>query len=232
MKNTVSLLVGILGISGAGKDTTADLLVQDHGFVKVSLADPVKQIARRVYAFSDEQLWGPGQAKVAPDKRYPRPDGSFLTPREALQSLGTEWGRGCYPNTWVELGIRTAHELLLDGGVSLQYSHQLGIHKRQDGLRGRTRSVIGVVIPDVRFKNEVAAIKESGGLLVKISRPGAGLPGALGLHSSETEQASIPDSAFDKVLQNTGTIEDLRLMVDAFMRQISGCPRPLPWAQA
>lgn len=227
----MSLLLGILGTAGAGKDTAADILAQDHGFVKVGLADPVKQIARRVYAFTDEQLWGPSDSRNAPDRRYPRPDGTFLTPREVLQSLGTEWGRGCYLNTWVELCIRTAHELLLDGGVTLQYSRQLGTHKRIEGLRGRSRTV-GVVIPDVRFKNEVAAIKEAGGLVVKITRPGAGLQGTHGLHSSETEQASIPDSAFDKVLLNTGTVDDLRLMIDAFLREISGCQRLLSWAQA
>jgi hypothetical protein len=83
------------------------------------------------------------------------------------------------------------------------------------------RSVLGVAVPDVRFKNEMAAIKEAGGLVLRISRPGAGLGGAAALHQSEVEQASIPDSAFDRVFQNTGTIDDLRLAIQGFLREVS-----------
>lgn len=212
------LILGVSGLSGSGKDATADILVQDHGFVKMSLADPMKQIARKVYAFTDEQLWGPSQARNAEDPRYPRADGSFLTPREALQQLGTEWGRKCYLNTWVDVCVRTARELLVDGGVQLKYSQQLGLARRTDGLRGRTRSVFGVVVPDVRFKNELAGIREAGGLTLRVVRPGAGLSGQHGLHPSETEQAGIPDTAFDWVLQNTGTIDDLRMAVLTFLQ--------------
>jgi hypothetical protein len=220
MANATGLILGVSGLAGAGKDTTADILVHDHDFTKVSLADPLKQIARKVYAFTDEQLWGPSQFRNAEDKRYPRADGSFLSPREALQLLGTEWGRRCYPNTWIDLCIRTAQELLTDGGVELHYTQQLGLVKRTGG-RGRMRSVLGVAVPDVRFKNEMAAIKEAGGLVLRISRPGAGLGGAAALHQSEVEQASIPDSAFDRVFQNTGTTDDLRLAIQAFVREVS-----------
>lgn len=224
MTHSNGLIIGLSGVAGAGKDSTADILVRDHGFVKMSLADPLKQFCRRVYAFTDEQLWGPSECRNAEDKRYPRRDGSFLTPREALQLLGAEWGRRCYQNTWIDLCLRTAQELLTDGGVELQYTQQLGLAKRTDWLRGRTRSVMGVVIPDVRYRNEWAAIKEAKGIVLRISRPGAGLQGMQALHSSETEQAGIPDAAFDQVLQNTGTREDLRRMARDLVSEFS-CAR-------
>jgi hypothetical protein len=69
----------------------------------------------------------------------------------------------------------------------------------------------------VRFLNEVQAIKQAGGKVIRISRPGAGLDGAGALHTSETEQAGLPDSMFDQVIQNTGTLEELRAAVQAFL---------------
>jgi hypothetical protein len=103
--------------------------------------------------------------------------------------LGTDWGRQCDPNTWVDLCIRIASELI------------------------RERPITGVVIPDVRFRNEMHAIRAADGVIIRVQRPGAGLTGEQSLHPSETEQAEIPDSAFDAVLMNDGTLDDLRRLV-------------------
>lgn len=217
------MLLGVSGFAGSGKDTVADFLTQDLRFNKVALADPLKRICRDVYAFTDEQLWGPSQFRNTPDPRYPRPcracgggDSSlpcalcgntgktFLTTREALQRLGTEWGRECYPNTWVDLAIRTAKTLLRGGPI--EYSQQYGLIT----LDASPRTTSGVAIPDVRFRNELTAIRAAGGKVIRVFRPGAGLDGSGALHLSETEQAGIHDSEFDAVIQNTGTLEDLR----------------------
>jgi len=236
------MLLGISGFAGSGKDAAANFLVEDHGFTKVALADPLKRIARDVYAFTDEQLWGPSQFRNTPDKRYPRPcktcrgqgdrvdaDGAFepclgchgarvthLTPREALQKLGTEWGRECYPDTWVDLCIRTSAHLL--DNIYARYDQQRGAYQAMvDTQSALNYRIKGVAVPDVRFLNEIRAIKQAGGKVIRISRPGAGLDGAGALHVSETEQAGLPDSMFDAVIQNTGTLEDLRAAVQAFL---------------
>lgn len=205
------MLLGISGLAGSGKDTVANMLIEESGFIKVSLADPLKRIARDVYAFTEEQLWGPSEFRNDPDKRYPREDGSYLSPREALQKLGTEWGRECYRNTWVDLCIRTAQQLL--SNPYARYTQKTGI-TYISGMYPRLGSETkGVAVPDVRFRNELAAIRAAGGKVIRVSRPGAGLGGVHGVHSSETEQASISDQEFDYVIQNTGTLEDLRTEV-------------------
>ena len=79
-----------------------------------------------------------------------------------------------------------------------------------------------MVIPDCRFVNEFEAIKAAGGKLVRIKRTLAGLAGAAGKHVSETEQDSVPDSMFDVVICNSGTLEDLALMTDAMLHQFEG----------
>ncbi|HEX9089795.1 MAG TPA: hypothetical protein VF867_20045 [Arthrobacter sp.] len=40
------IVIGLSGNISAGKDTVADILVRDHGFTKMSFADPVKEMLR------------------------------------------------------------------------------------------------------------------------------------------------------------------------------------------
>lgn len=211
------MLIGISGLAGSGKDTVADFLVNDHGFTKVALADPLKRIARDVYDFTEEQLWGPSENRNAPDPRYPREDGTCLSPREALQLLGTEWGRRCYADTWIKCGIRNAQTLL---------THPSARYSRCDGIRGGMLTPAepraGVAIPDIRFRNEMDAIRAAGGFLVRVVRPGAGLGGAAGVHVSEREQLEISDDAFDCVLHNAHSLESLREAVGNCVARLRG----------
>ncbi len=135
-------LVGIMGRAGSGKDTVGAIL-RDNAWKTLAFADPLKHICQEVFEFTDEQLWGPSEERNAPDPRYPRPDGTCLTPREACQLLGTG-GRQCYPDIWAELGLRLAKV------------------ERAD-----------VAITDVRFLNEAKAIRAAGGQVWRVMRPEA-----------------------------------------------------------
>lgn len=37
-------LIGLTGYAGSGKDTVADIIVQDYGFVKMAFADPLREM--------------------------------------------------------------------------------------------------------------------------------------------------------------------------------------------
>ena len=60
------------------------------------------------------------------------------------------------------------------------------------------------VITDVRFSNEVEAIREKGGILVRMERPGVG---PANNHPSETELADYQE--WDIVVNNDGALDDL-----------------------
>jgi hypothetical protein len=194
---------------------------------QIALADPIKVTSREVYDFSYMQLWGPSAERNKPDERYPRqhtpgpmPDDdprcqrcgrplgidvcSYLTPREALQELGTGWGRRCYENTWIDLGIRHATELINGNRVRRPSDDA---HFASSYIIEQTELVL---FSDVRFQNEVEAIKEASGQVWKITRSGAGLTGAAGAHESETEQDGVDEELFDHVIVNDGTLDDLR----------------------
>lgn len=223
-------IVGLTGLAGAGKDTVAGMLVRDHGFVRVALADGMKRICADVFAFTREQLWGPSEMRNAPDTRFRRehssdrpmgrcdccgadldaevdhPTPCFLTPRYALQLLGTEWGRACFEDVWVAQAMRIAERLLgADGNQNVpEYTPWRGL----DWLcsNATTPRPAGVVISDVRFDNEARAIRAVGGRIVRIQRRGAGLSGGGAAHASER---GIALDLVSGDLANDGTLEHL-----------------------
>ena len=173
------MIVGICGRAGSGKSTAARHLVEAFGFVELALADPLKRFCHEVFGFSDEQLWGPSEKRNEPDPRY-----GTLTPRRALQTLGTEWARACYPDVWVDYGLRLAKEL--ESGC-FGYARDFG----RFGDFGRSDTVPrrSVVISDVRFPNEGRKILEAGGKVIKLVRPAAPDSGS---HASEAQVDEVP----------------------------------------
>jgi hypothetical protein len=204
------MILGILGPAASGKDTMADYLVAKYGFVKVGLADPLKRICREVYAFTDEQLWGPSEKRNAPDIRYPIPTKGHLTPRTALQTLGTEWGRHNYENTWVDYGLRIAQQIL--EGHSYTAVNGIEMSRIKAALSPKVK---GVVFSDLRFKNELKAFKAKGSV-IRLKRDGTGgdVAGGVVGHASEQEQLSIPDQDFDYVLRNPEGISNFHTAID------------------
>lgn len=231
------LILGIMANAGAGKDTAADHLVAKHGFVKMSLADEMKRICRKVYDFSNDQLWGPSHMRNEPDRRYPRSlecqykgkqapkhihicaeDADcyeYLSPRIALQTLGTEFGRFCYENTWIESTLRDAQKVLSGDWT---YTQSGGVYYPQNKPSALPT---GVVIPDVRFRNEMEAIQKAGGKVVRLVRGGiqAGSVGIKG-HASEMEQGSIPDSDLDAVIMVPEGIPAFQAQIDAVLPRL------------
>lgn len=238
------MIVGFAGLAGSGKDTSSDILVRKHNFVKVALADPLKRICKEVFDFTDDQLWGPSASRNAPDARYVRmkrgalgttyqghdlpctpspPEDSYLTPRFALQRLGTEWGRDCYGNLWIDYALRVAKALLSDPDYDYLYTAKEGLHDRQPRSPGCShtpshvtvkRPYSGVAISDVRFKNEIDAIHAAGGMIIRMTR-GEGLAGVAGEHRSETEQQGLDDELFDITIDNRDwSLEQLESYLD------------------
>lgn len=218
-------IIGISGQAGSGKDTAADILLAKEGFIKLSLADPIKRFAQELWNFSDDQLFGPSEFRNKPDERYPITEASreFLTARKVLQHFGTEGGRALDDDVWIRYAIKIA-KILLTTKREYCYSSKLGLQPYIEfcpqgefkTIEGFPEQVKGIVIADCRFKNEIKFIKEAGGKLIRVIRPGAGLKGDFGKHKSEIEMESIPDDVFDLVVQNTGTLDNLQSIIDRF----------------
>jgi hypothetical protein len=213
------MLIGITGRAGSGKDTAADVLCKDFNFVNISLADPLKRFLAETFEFSTEQLWGPSENRNVPDARWPRPSGDvFLTPRHALQQLGTEFGRSCSNLVWVKYLLRV-YEKLCTGNYYYDPVQGLRHFVGNSWARGKQ----DVVVSDVRYRSEAACIRGAGGLIWRVRRAAAPtLPVEQSVHSSETEQDTIE---VDAALSNDGTVEDLVRLVHAQMGDNDGMAR-------
>lgn len=185
------MLVGVAGVVNSGKTTIAELLVKHWGFEQASFAAKLKELALRVNPIA-EILYGQ-------ENRYRDvvlqlgAEGAKEIPevRRLFQELGTGVRDILGANTWVDAAVK---DLRLDQRY---------------------------VFSDVRFPNEADAIRDRGGFLLKVTRPGAGLAGAAGLHSSET---ALQDYAFDWVIDNSGELRDLKREVDEFMLDVQEWP--------
>lgn len=177
------MIIGIVGKAGSGKDTAAKMI---PGATVMSFAAPLKEFVISVYGIPREWVYGPSELRNTPIPGYFRPDGQPLTVRYALQTLGTEWGRNCSPDTWVRLGVRLA---------------------KGHGL---------AVFSDCRFVNEARAVREAGGFVWKIERPGSGLSGGAATHPSELEMDSPEmDALVTHRIDNSGTLADLERQINA-----------------
>ena len=87
------MIIGISGFQSSGKDTIADYLVKEHGFVKLSFASALKDIVAIIFGWSREKLEG---LKVEDRQWREDIDSKWakllnipcLTPRYVLQYLG------------------------------------------------------------------------------------------------------------------------------------------------
>lgn len=96
-----------------------------------------------------------------------------VTYRHLLQTLGTEWGRSLiHENLWIKVARRMLEQATGD-----------------------------VVFDDVRFGNEAALIREMGGVIIHVHRPGVDADDG---HVSEN--ITLPS---DHVIVNNGTLADL-----------------------
>ncbi len=126
--------------------------------------------------------------------------------REALQRLGTEWGRKLDEDVWVLKAMWTANTLLNEGG---EYTRAGGLRDLPIGPPS------GVVIPDTRFDNEASAIHSDGGEVWQVRRVDVrAVEGGVDNHASEV---GIPTSMVNQIILNDGVLEDLVVKVDRLM---------------
>jgi hypothetical protein len=149
------------------------------------------------------------RGRSGPDDKDP----CHLTPRYALRLLGTEWGRHCYADTWTSLALYCADKVLNEGWG---YTQRFGLDADDPRSAPFRPEYDYVVIPDVRFKNEIDFIKKGGGKVIRIVRPVETI-GGVDLHPSESEALAIPDSEFDHIILNDQGLQYLEARVDAMM---------------
>lgn len=197
------MIIGICGLIGSGKDTVADILVQENNFKKLSFADKLKDGVSAVFGWNRVMLEGNTEKSRAwreqEDTFWSNETGRTITPRLVLQEFGTDCMRnGFYDGIWVSL-------------------------VKQEIQQNPNKNY---VIPDVRFENEAKMLKSIGGDVWRIRRGPDPVWFRMyvdlqveptDVHKSEWAWANI---AFDNVLDNSGSLLELRSRVKGHLASI------------
>jgi hypothetical protein len=141
------MIIGIAGFQGSGKDTIADYLQNIYGFKRDSFAATLKDAVAAVFGWDRELLEGrTTESRAWREQVDPwwanRLNMPALTPRLVLQKWGTEVARkSWHDDTWI---------------ASLENK--------------LARAHNDIVITDVRFPNEIRAVRDAGGIVIRVVR--------------------------------------------------------------
>jgi cytidylate kinase len=205
-------IISISGLIGSGKDTAAEYLVRERGFVRTSFAATLKDAIADIFHWDRTLLEGlTTEAREWREQVDPwwsnRLDMPNLTPRWVLQYWGTEVARNNFhQDIWI---------------ASLEKK----LSTSQDNI----------VISDARFLNEFAMLKQLSACTVWVKRSpfpewyylavkanqGCRESQAqlqkLGIHSSETCWAGYK---FDREIQNDFTVSYLYQCIDNLLEDL------------
>jgi hypothetical protein len=170
--------VALLGKAQSGKDTVGQTLVRHAGYTRLAFADKLKDAALRVdpiigWTHDDEAV------RLAEEVEY-RGWESVKAEDPEVRRFLQEYGqtvREMDPEFWIR-------------PVAAQ-------------IRNGTALNMPTVVTDVRYLNEVDALRELGAVVVRIVRTGAGLAGTAGKHASETELDAVEA---DVTISNDGSL--------------------------
>ena len=141
------MIIGIAGFQGSGKDTIADYLCNIYGFKRDSFAATLKDAVAAVFGWDRELLEGRTRESRAWRETVDtwwanRLNMPNLTPRLVLQKWGTEVARTAWhDDTWI---------------ASLENK--------------LVKANNDIVITDVRFPNEIEAVRSAGGVVIRVVR--------------------------------------------------------------
>ena len=200
------MIIGLLGRMNSGKGAIADELVDSYGFRQDSYAATLKDITALLFNWERDMLTGDTiqsrSEREQIDHWWSEQLGiENFTPRLALQLIGTDVFRNNFhKDIWM---------------LSVMNRYKDNEH---------------VVISDCRFPNEVQAIRELGGRVIRVERGEEPFWWEIAKKAAAGDEAAIADMASprinihssewawanevpDEVIYNNGTLQQLYGMV-------------------
>ncbi len=198
-------IVGLVGFIGSGKGTVGDLLVNEFGYQQGSWAGTLKDAIAIIFSWDRELLEGVTNEsrtwREQKDEWWSAPLNMEITPRWALQYVGTDVFRN-------------------------NFHDEIWVASLENQIRNSKKDI---VITDCRFFNEVKAIRNIGGKVIRVRRGNEPhwwhLGESANLGNKVIKQRAIEELAklkihaseyswigaeFDVIVENNGTLDELK----------------------
>lgn len=173
------MIVGVTGRKRSGKDSFARHLINEHKFVRYQMAGPLKDAVAVLFGW-DRDILDDGPEKEEVDPRY------GISPRQAMQFMGAEFNK--LLSEWCpEYGKTTGIELYRKRLEQFVEEHP----------------TLNIVVPDIRMPYEVQAIRNLGGIMVRVKRGES-----INTDGHDTER-HVDTLDVNVEIANNGTLEDL-----------------------
>ena len=230
------MIIALSGRAGSGKDTVgkciqymtakdvgleclkrirAGLPIDGHhnsDFENKKFAGKLKTVASLLSGVSVEMFEDQDFKKLDMEPEW------GMTYREFLQKLGTEAMRdGLHKNVWIN-------------ALFADYKRGLELVKSDNPKYDLKAEEVGEypnwLITDMRFPNEMDAVKDKGGITIRVNRP---KPREVFLMNANTvidtrvpehpSETALDNAEFDYVIENDGDFDDLMVKVEAILKK-------------
>ncbi len=175
-------IIGLTGPAGCGKDTVAAYLRDHAGYRVRAFADALRAEVCSAFALPIEALTDRASKETPSDLLSMRfcSDQEFVAVMASLDGLDETFG-DCR-EFWAQ--HRSPRAIMQAWGTDYRRKRSRDDYWLRQWLYGWQHGLGGLhVVPDVRFANEAELIREYGGEVWKVTRPGTGL---INSHASET----------------------------------------------
>ena len=185
-------LIGLVGRARSGKDTLADLLVEQHGYTKLAMADRLREMATDI------------DPVVGAETASPYTSARLIRYSDAVGTLGYERAKDVYPE------LRRFLQRLGTEGVRKHLGADVWVRMAERRM-GSTDGPL--VFTDIRFPNEADMIRRNGGVIIAVDRGGRGDG-----HVSEDLDQLVAEA--DRVIANHGTLAEYLAEVERTIADI------------
>jgi len=154
------MIIVLSGEAGAGKDSTANILVDRHGFTLFSLAGPLKRFAEDMFGFTKEQLYGPSHARNQHNPKWNLkcPECAGMGVSQIAQDTVNEYRgdkcRRCGGTGKTEISVRSTLQPLGSEYLRDMVHPDCLTYRASWDLREMQDKLMNVVVNDARYQND------------------------------------------------------------------------------
>lgn len=232
-------VLAIRGYKKSGKDTAAALLIDNYGAFKVSFADPLKDLVADEYSIPRADLDNQDMKEkailslpITPQDAFTRMVAEFMikefrdshnvAPHGFTYQGSDFYGLVKCEERGIDIPVRVYHcprsLAILKGSTNRLVDSNYWVKRAVFKIFRDSKNFNLFVIPDLRYKSEVAQLRASLGdklVTVEIKRFDKS-------PSSDPSELDLDGFKFDVTIENKGTLEEFLSKVEDLVKSLNG----------